>query len=399
MEKCKTPYFLIDKKELNDNFDKMQDAFRKNWKNVIIGYSFKTNSLPWIINFLKEKGAYAEVVSEKEYKLAKYLGYSDKIIYNGPLKSEDSFLEALNRGVIVNLDSFREVEWLKKHKPFDKKIWKIGLRINFDLELRCPGETSCGTRGGRFGFNYENGELMEAINAINSLAHVKISGIHLHNSSKTRSLNIYENTARLAVEVKELFKDKLEYIDIGGGFFGGLSNKPQYRDYAKVIADVLRHHFSENICLIIEPGASLIASPISFYTSVVSVKKVKNTIFATVDGSCNNLNPLMRDKNYFFEILSNVNDGDICQKQIVAGYTCMENDTLLSLENEKLLHVGDLIRFDKVGSYTMTLSPLFIEYFPAVMVKDGEHFYYARRPWDVNEFMQKNYIGENEKEI
>ena len=143
----------------------------------------------------------------------------------------------------------------------------------------------------------------------------------------------------------------------------------------------------------------MIASPISFYTSVVSVKKVKDTIFATVDGSCNNLNPLMRDKNYFFEILSNIDNKAICEKQIVAGYTCMENDTLLTLENKELLNVGDLIRFDKVGSYTMTLSPLFIEYFPAVIVKDGEKFYYARKPWGIKEFIQNNYIGENEKEI
>lgn len=399
MEKCKTPYFLIDKEELNTNFDKMYAAFIENWKNIVIGYSFKTNSLPWIINFLKDKGAYAEVVSEKEYELAKYLGYSDKIIYNGPLKSENSFIEALNKGVIVNLDSFREIEWLKKHRPDDNKIWKVGLRINFDLETRCPGETSCGKRGGRFGFNYENGELMDAIRIINSLEYVKINGIHLHNSSKTRSLNIYKNTAKLAVEVKKLFKDNLEYIDIGGGFFGGLSNKPQYIDYAKVISDTLRQYFPEDTCLIIEPGASLIASPISFYTSVVSVKKVKDTIFATVDGSCNNLNPLMRDKNYFFEILSNIDNKAICEKQIVAGYTCMENDTLLTLENKELLNVGDLIRFDKVGSYTMTLSPLFIEYFPAVIVKDGEKFYYVRKPWGIKEFIQNNYIGENEKEI
>lgn len=399
MNNFKTPYFLIDKTKLDNNYNAMKEAFKKEWKNIIIGYSFKTNSLPWIINFLKNKGAYAEVVSEREYELAKYLGYSDKIIYNGPLKGERSVIEALNKGAIVNLDSFHEVEWLKNARPSNGRIWKIGLRINFDLEKRCPGETSCGTRGGRFGFNYENGELASVIDTINSLKYIKISGIHLHNSSKTRSLNIYKNIAKLAVEIKDLFRDKLEYIDIGGGFYGGLTNKPQYSDYAKVISSILKEKFSENIYLIIEPGASLIASPISFYTSVVSVKKVKDTIFATVDGSCNNLNPLMQNKNYFYEIISKVESRFVSSKQIIAGYTCMENDTLLTLESEKLLSVGDIIKFDKVGSYTMTLSPLFIEYFPAVIVKDKNEYYYARKPWGIKEFVQKNYIEKNEKEI
>ena len=76
----------------------------------------------------------------------------------------------------------------------------------------------------------------------------------------------------------------------------------------------------------------------------------------------------------------------------------MENDILLNLENEKELLVGDLIRFNKVGSYTSTLSPLFIEYFPDVIVKDNGKYFYARKEWEMEEFIQKNYV-ENEKEI
>lgn len=399
MNKFKTPYYLIDKEELNNNFEKMRDDFKSEWDNLIIGYSFKTNSLPWVINFFKKKGAYAEVVSKAEYKLAKHLGYDlDKIIYNGPIKSEETFIEALENSAIVNIDSFQEVEWIKKNIPNTSKKWKIGIRINFDLESYCPGETSCGLRGGRFGFNYENGEVLKVISELKEIEYVKINGIHLHNSTKTRSLNIYKNLAKMAVKLKELFPMEIEYIDIGGGFFGGLKNKPQYIDYAKTISKELKKNFSANIYLIIEPGAALIASPISFISKVISVKKVKETKIVTIDGSCNNLNPLMRDKSYFYEIYSNKKDKQKEKKQIVAGYTCMENDILLNLENEKELLVGDLIRFNKVGSYTSTLSPLFIEYFPNVIVKDNKKYFYARKEWEIEEFIQKNYT-ENEEEI
>ena len=40
------------------------------WQNYIIGYSYKTNALPWLISYLNDQGCFAEVVSDDEYKLA-----------------------------------------------------------------------------------------------------------------------------------------------------------------------------------------------------------------------------------------------------------------------------------------------------------------------------------------
>ena len=49
-----TPCFIVDQNELKNNIDKMHKALKDTWENYIIGYSYKTNSLPWIIKFLKE---------------------------------------------------------------------------------------------------------------------------------------------------------------------------------------------------------------------------------------------------------------------------------------------------------------------------------------------------------
>ena len=46
-----TPCFIVDQNELKNNIDKMHKALKDTWENYIIGYSYKTNSLPWIINF------------------------------------------------------------------------------------------------------------------------------------------------------------------------------------------------------------------------------------------------------------------------------------------------------------------------------------------------------------
>ncbi|MBU3841449.1 MAG: hypothetical protein IAA47_00370 [Candidatus Fusobacterium pullicola] len=392
MNNISTPYFLIDKEKLDVNFNELYKAFKSKWSNLIIGYSIKTNSLPWIISYFKEKGAYAEVVSKDEFELAKALNFSlNKIIYNGPIKSKESLYEALNGESIVNIDSFTEIEWLKKEKPLNKKKWKIGIRINFDLESMCPNETVMGKLGGRFGFNYENGEFYNAIKELKEIKYIEIVGIHLHNSTKTRSLNIYRAISTMAVKIRNEFKGlKLEYIDVGGGFFGGVKDKPQFIEYATEIAKILEKIFPKDIYLIIEPGASLVASPISFISTIMSEKKVKENRILTIDGSCNNINPLMRDKKFNIKIDRKFETKEIITNQIIAGYTCMENDILLHLKNEKKISIGDKIEFVNMGSYTMTLSPLFIEYFPKVYLKDKEEYICVRERWTVKEFLQKN---------
>lgn len=53
----RTPYYVIHKKVLDENFKKLTDALDKHWNNYIIGYSYKTNALPWIIKHFVLWGA------------------------------------------------------------------------------------------------------------------------------------------------------------------------------------------------------------------------------------------------------------------------------------------------------------------------------------------------------
>ncbi|HAT4252911.1 pyridoxal-dependent decarboxylase [Clostridium perfringens] len=388
----KTPCFIINENELKKNIDNMHSSLRKTWGNYIIGYSYKTNSLPWIINYLKENSVYAEVVSDLEYNLAKKINYDSKrIIFNGPNKGKKTFINALKEGAIINIDSSREIDWLSDEE-FNKDI-KVGIRVNFDLEKECPNETAMGLDGGRFGFSLENGSFNKAVKRINNIKNVKVVGIHLHNSTKTRSLKIYKTLAKKANQIADMFDYELEYIDIGGGFFGGLETKPSYYEYMKTIADELSKKFDKNKTkLIVEPGASIIASPISFLCEVIDVKDTYAKRIVTVNGSRNNIDPLMRKESYFLDLLIEKERKSV-KEQIICGYTCMENDRLLAIRDNNELLVGDKLLFNKVGSYTMCLSPLFIEYFPIVYLEnDKSEFICVREKWTVDEYMQKSTI-------
>jgi diaminopimelate decarboxylase len=70
----KTPYFLINKKELDTGLKKLNESLLHAWPNYIIGYSYKTNTLPWVIEYFNNHGCFAEVVSDDEYLLAESIG-------------------------------------------------------------------------------------------------------------------------------------------------------------------------------------------------------------------------------------------------------------------------------------------------------------------------------------
>ena len=401
-ERIPTPYFLLDEPILQRYFDMLTGALKENWPNYRIGYSFKTNSLPWLVNFYKKQGAYAEVVSKDEYGLAKYLGFQDsEIVYNGPYKDEQSFRDVVLAGGYVNVDSKWELEWLTKlsgeleeEKADEKeKVSEIhvGIRVNFNLEQMCPGETTMGETSGRFGFSYENGEFAKALSYVRALPHVKVTGLHLHSSSKSRSVQIFRSIAQMACRLKKEFDLTLSYVDIGGGYCGGMEGRPEYPDYFPAIAEELHREFDpEQTQLVVEPGISLISKGSFFVTSVIDVRDIRDTRYLITDGSRFNIDATMIKSSYLYHTKLQNPSAPVMERQEITGYTCMECDRLFTMENLPELQTGDQIIYENVGGYTISLNPLFIQYFPAVYVRNGEQITEVRKKWTAKEYVQGN---------
>lgn len=386
----KTPYFIIDENALDNNFYYLRQSLDNVWQNNIIGYSYKTNALPWIINHFNELGCYAEVVSSDEYKLAISIGVEkDHIIYNGIAKTKDTFLEAIRNHAFVNIDSEYEIEWLKELEEGD---YSVGIRCNFDLETRCPGQSQCGDEGERFGFCYENGELKRAIDLIEEYG-VKVAGLHLHKSSKTRMPEIYRAIAETAVEITKSYNLSLSYIDIGGGFFGGLKTKPQFPEYFSTISSILKRQFDPaNTTIIIEPGMAVIGAAVDYITTVLDIKKTIRNVFIVTDGSRTQIDPLMTKSNYFFEINRLSGKRVTIERQTVTGFTCMEHDRLFELFDDREILPGDKIIYHKVGAYTMCLSPLFIKWFPEVYLKRKDGVMRVRDQWLSEDYKNRSIL-------
>ena len=396
-----TPYFYISETGLDTDASMLKEALSESWgSNHLVGYSVKTNSLPWLLQYMKAQGFYAEIVSDTEYRLVKELGFTNsQMIYNGPIKDRSIFETILLENGYINLDSTEEPEWLEElSAAYPQRIFSVGLRVNCDIAALCPNEVLVEEEGGRFGYCYENGKLKEVILRLSALPNVKVAGLHLHSSTQSRTVEVYAALASMAVRIAEEYSLDLSYVDMGGGYFGGREDKPDYRDYFPAICSKLREKFDpSHTTLIAEPGVSLISRATTFVTSVKDVKDIRGHSFLVTDGSRTNLNPLVTRHVYPHHLFycDDPAGRPLVKSQWVTGFTCMEYDRLFEITDSPALRPGDKVIYDTAGGYTMCLNPLFIHYFPAVYVehRDGSLFK-ARDPWDIKEFMQKNYTEE-----
>lgn len=385
-----TPAFILNEMEVVKNINGFKSALNTRFPKNIVGYSVKTNSLPYVLRIARDHGCYAEVVSYHEYRLALTMGFSpERIIYNGPLKSKETFLEAIEKGAVVNIENWREICWLKD-LPQEKK-YSVGIRINVNISAVSPEDEAFPDDDSRFGFSYESGDLKKAIDMINRLSNVRLAGIHSHREPKTRSVRFYSRVIEYVQDIILKYGLQLDYWDLGGGFFGMMPGKPRYQDYVDAFYNVLCEKLRK-LCFIVEPGNAIVASGFDYVMEVIDVKEHDAKIYVCTDGTRNDVDPFFHKSDYFKEIFYKDQQRSSVDKiQIVSGLSCLEYDRLFQLPaGSKKLEPGDRIIFHRVGAYTMTLSPLFIHYFPNVyMMKDNEYTL-IRKEWSEKQFLEQS---------
>lgn len=361
-------FYLSDQGLFRKNLREMRDTFRRYYEKTNIAYSFKTNYMPAMCRIVREEAAYAEVVSEMEYELAKKIGFADcDIYYNGPYKKKQHVLDMLKSGVRINIDNWQEYEMVleaAKEHPV-----QIGIRCNFDIG---NGKIS------RFGFDVDGEEFYQVLEGIQREKNISLIGLQCH--FPDRALDLYANRVKGMKRVMDVLEDvELHYISFGGGYFGKVPREfqksfsvpvPGYEDYAKVVAGEMGEYFAQkNIQpeLLIEPGSAIVADTMDFVSKVIAVKEVRGRAIAALSGSCYNVNPSAKGMNRPITVLHESDgEGDV-RDWDMAGYTCIEDDIMYHGYRGALC-VGDYVVFHNVGSYSVVFKPPFI--LPNVPVLD-----------------------------
>ena len=388
IRELETPCYIINSEDYEKNITEFKTEFEKYWgPKLKFGYSVKTNNFPYMLKAAMEHGFYAEVVSPDEYAFALRCGCNeDRIIYNGPQK-RDSVFSALKNGAIVNLDSVGEVLHVCRHFSGNApKDLTVGLRVNYDLEAECPGETTCKGIPGRFGICLENGDFGSALLQLKN-AGLSLSGIHMHQSSSSRSLNIFRSIAKKAVEIGRKYDlEDIAYIDIGGGFFGGkfFPGKPSFAEYAEVICSELKKFYSpEKTTLVIEPGAAILATSMDYLCSVLNIRQIRDQRIVTLDGSLLHINPFMNPHPTPFTMIDpSTETGSnqvIPEEQIIAGSTCMELDRFWPRDMHEPADIGSKFLFHACGAYMSTHNSCFINAAPNIYLFKNREYTLLRK--------------------
>ena len=379
-----TPCFILRESLLRQNVEAFFTALAAEWPHADVAYSVKTNALPWILKWMKEHGVLAEAVSDDEYKLAELCGFEGgDMVFNGPVKGAETFARAARQGAYINIDSKNDLALLKQDPSVDPE--RIGVRINIPTDLFDERDIGYEADGFRFGFSRENGDLGRVIEDLRSVLGSSRFGLHTHVNSVTRSPEVYRRTARYVAGIIRAYGLEPAFIDVGGGFFGGVPGKPGPLDYIRTVkGELLSAVDPEKTRLILEPGSAVIASAVELHTRVVDVKDTARARIVTTDGSRIHIDPLWRKTGYLF---STDAQRPPFPRQIVCGYTCMDHDRIMTLADQPELREGDRIVYHRVGNYTVTFGGPFIQGLPPVYAEreDGTVIL-IRKPMDMNEF-------------
>ncbi len=390
-----TPFFLISEQELHKNIAEFKAALKKYWPNSRMAYSVKTNSLPWVLKYMKQQDVMAEVVSDEEYGLAKLCGYEDKdIVFNGPIKGEQQLVDAVALGAVVNLDSENDIKILCKScaEPDNN----IGFRINIPTETFDVHDIGYMEDGFRFGFSVDSGGFQHSFQRLREKYPEEIFGLHVHCNSITRSLKVYKAIASYTAFIIKKYNLRPAFIDIGGGFFGGVKGKPTADEYIKIITNEFLDVIDiKQTKLIIEPGSALIGSVVELHTSVIDVKETSHARIVTTDGSRIHIDPLWKKTNYMYSVQMPIDaKRNSLEAQIICGYTCMDHDRIMVLKDEKELRVGDKIIYHRVGAYSITFGGMFIRYYPDVYVQyDDNSMECVRKRIGIEEYFKIQTCG------
>jgi diaminopimelate decarboxylase len=375
-----SPLFVLSERTLRRNYQDAYRAFSTRYPNIQFAWSYKTNYLNAVCRVFHQEGSWAEVVSGFEYRKALGNGVpGNKIIFNGPEKTNEELRLAAENGSMIHIDHFDELYQLLEISESMQRKPRVAIRVNMDTGVYPVWD--------RFGFNYENGQALEALKKIVDSGKMELTGLHCHIGTYMLSTSAYRTAVKklgdLAWKCKNELNNPLQYIDIGGGFpstntlrgsfLPGTDTVPSVDEFADVICTQLRelgYGVSELPLLILESGRVLVDDAGYLLSTVLANKRLSDGRRATILDA--GVNILFTSFWYDHKISPAQDFTHHTEDQVLYGPLCMNIDVLRQSANLPLLNRGDKVVVHKVGAYNMTQWMQFIQMRPNVVMIDEQ---------------------------
>ena len=360
-----TPFYAYDRDLLKARVAQLRAALPAEIK---LHYAMKANPMPAVVGLMAGLVDGIDVASSGELQVALNAGADPaEVSFAGPGKRDIELQQAVAAGVLINVESERELPVLAAASQALGLPARVALRVNPDFELKGSG-MKMGGGPKQFGIDAE--VLPSVMRRVGELG-LAFEGFHLFAGSQNlRAESIceaqqksYELALRLAADAPS----PVRFLNLGGGFgipyFPGelpLDLEPIGANLselaARAKADMPEAH------LVIELGRYLVGEAGVYVTRIVDRKVSRGQVYLVADGGLNhhlsvsgNFGQVIR-KNYPVTIGTKAGRAE---REIasVVGPLCTPLDLLADKMELPVAEIGDLVVIFQSGAYGRSASP------------------------------------------
>lgn len=362
----RTPFYAYDRKVMSDRVA----ALRRHLPSTVhLHYAIKANPMPEVVAHFAGLVDGLDVASAGELRVALASGAKPKTIsFAGPGKTDAELEEAASAGIIVNLESEREMERLAVIGKRRGVRPDVAVRVNPDFELKSSG-MKMGGGPKQFGVDAERVPAM-----LKRMAELPLQfhGFHIFSGAQNlRAEAIAEaqhKTLDLAVRLAEHAPGPVRLLNIGGGlgipYFPGderLDLAVVGANLAKILDGIERRLPKAQV--VMELGRYLVGEAGIYVCRVIDRKMSRGHLFLITDGGLHhhlsasgNFGQVLR-KNYPVAVGNRVNGAE---REVVSvvGPLCTPLDLLADSMEMSKADVDDFIVVFQSGAYGLTASPI-----------------------------------------
>ncbi|MBN8508013.1 MAG: pyridoxal-dependent decarboxylase, exosortase A system-associated [Burkholderiales bacterium] len=360
-----TPFYAYDRGLLAQRVEELRATLPQAIK---LHYAMKANPMPALVGCMVALVDGIDVASAGELKVALDAGADPlEISFAGPGKRPSELRQAVAAGVLVNVESFREVQLLGGIAAELGLPARVAVRVNPDFELKGSG-MKMGGGAKQFGVDVEQ---VPALLAAIVEAGLGFEGFHLFAGSQNlRAEAICEAQSKsyeLALRLAAGAPAPVRFLNLGGGF--GIPYFPgeQPLDVAPIgehLGALVERAGRElpEASLVVELGRYLVGEAGIYVTRIVDRKVSRGQVFLVTDGGLNhhlsasgNFGQVIR-KNYPVTIGNRCGPGPR-EVASVVGPLCTPLDLLADRMELPVAEVGDLVVVFQSGAYGASASP------------------------------------------
>lgn len=360
-----TPFYAYDRVAIRSRIA----ALRSNLPDTVkLHFAMKANPMPALVGLMAGLVDGIDVASAGELKIALDAGTTpQEISFAGPGKQDSELRKAVAAGILINIESFREVDLLAEISKELKLPARVAVRVNPDFELKGSGMKM---GGGPKQFGVDSEQVPELLARIGEHK-LSFEGFHLFAGSqnlKAESIcEAQQKSYELALALARHAPSPVLFLNLGGGF--GIPYFPGEQrldltsigENLKQLADRAKLEFPE-ASLVIELGRYLVGEAGIYVTKIVDRKVSRGQTYLIVDGGLNhhlsasgNFGQIIR-KNYPVTIGNRMNSADD-EIASVVGPLCTPLDILADRMRLPAAHPGDLVVIFQSGAYGASASP------------------------------------------